>query len=132
MLDKPLTIEKREEALNSLPGGKSPGRDGFRKEFFTWGWSFIEPVFQEAVQQMFDRGTMCPNLNESLVTLLPKAKASEGVKYWRPISLLNTVYKIVSKALARRLAPLMDQWVSKVQRGFVQGRCILDNLMLVK
>lgn len=71
-------------------------------------------------------------LNEGVITLIPKARASEGIQNWRPISLLSTVYKIVSKAIALRLAPMMDSWVSVEQRGFIQGRCILDNLLLVK
>lgn len=72
------------------------------------------------------------DFNESVITLIPKAKANKGIQNWRPISLLTMVYKIISKALAQCLAPLMDSWVSEEQRGFIQGRCILDNLLLVK
>lgn len=51
---------------------------------------------------------------------------------WRPISLLTTIYKIITKAMARRIGPFMDAWVSMEQRGFVTGRCILDNVHWLK
>lgn len=131
-LDKKLTLQDLEDALQVLPNGKSPGRDGFQKEFFTWGWEFIKPVLNTAVEQMWQEGSMGTKLNESLITLLPKPRANEGVQFWRPISLLSTIYKIIAKALARRIAPLLDQWISKQQRGFIKGRCILDNILFVR
>lgn len=131
-LDKKLTIQELEDALHALPNGKSPAKDGFQKEFFVWGWDFIKPVLLQAVEQMWQDGSMGADLNESLITLLPKPKANEGVKFWRPMSLLSTVYKVIAKALARRIAPLLDQWISKQQRGFIKGRCILDNILFAR
>lgn len=75
---------------------------------------------------------MGEHLNESLITLLPKPKANEGIQFWCPISLLSTVYKIIAKALLHRIAPLLDQWIYKQQRGFIKGRCILDNILFVR
>lgn len=89
----------------------------------------MKPVLMEAVKQMWLVGSMGRTLNESLITLIPKLNAAESVKNWRPISLLTIVYKILSKALARRVGPWMDKWVSQEQRGFISGRNILDNVL---
>lgn len=125
-------MEELEKALKSLPNNKSPGRDGFTKEFFLWGWDFIHPVLIEALSQVWEQGSLGRILNESLITLIPKPMAEESILIWRPISLLTTVYKIVSKAMARRIDPFMDSWVNLEQRGFIFGRCILDNVMWLK
>lgn len=120
------------EALMALPSGKSPGADVFPKEFCLWGWEFIEPVLKEAICQMWDDGSMGQMLNSGLIVLLPKPRAAEGIRFWRPMTLHTTVYKILAKAMSRRLAPLMNGWVGKQQRGFIQGRSILDNIIMVK
>lgn len=71
-------------------------------------------------------------LNESLITLIPKALAEESIQNWRPISLLNTIYELLTKTMARRIGPFMDSWVSLEQRGFISGRSILDNVLWLK
>lgn len=67
-----------------------------------------------------------------IIVLLPKKDAHLTVENWRPISLLTTFYKIIAKVLADCIAPFMDSWMFPEQRGFIRGRCILDNLMLVR
>lgn len=66
---------------------------------------------------------MGQTLNESLITLIPKLNAEESIHNWRPISLLAIVYKVLAT-----LNPMLDGWVCREQRGFISGRCILDNV----
>lgn len=105
-LDLPFTKKEVEKALLSLPNGKAPGRDGFTKEFVVWGWEFVAPVLIQAIAQIWQQGSMGRTLNESLITLIPKSNAEESIKNWRPISLLSIVYKIITKAMARRVGPV--------------------------
>lgn len=132
LLDRPVTADELERSLKALPNNKTPGRDGFTKEFFVWGWAFIHPILMEALAQVWEQGSLGRILNESLITLIPKPQAEESIQNWRPISLLTTISKIVMKAMARRIGPFMDCWVSLEQRGFVSGRCILDNILWLK
>lgn len=129
LLDRPFSVEELGKALKALPNNKTLGRDGFTKEFFVWGWEFIHPVLMEALKQVWEQGSLGRLLNKSLITLIPKPQAKESILNWRPISLLTTIYKIVTKAMARRIGPFMDGRVNLEQRGFVSGRCILDNLL---
>ena len=68
---------------------------------------------------------------EGLICLIPKGDgASEDIRAWRPIPLLNTVYKIYVKVLALRLQPLLPDIIHTSQIGFMQDRSIFDNIFL--
>ena len=71
-------------------------------------------------------------LNSAYVTLLPKKKDATSVKDFRPISLVHSFAKLVTKILANRLASYLNQLVSPNQSAFIKGRFILDNFMLVQ
>lgn len=85
-----------------------------------------------AVRDTWSNGTTGEYHNKGLICLCPKAGDTRQVSQWRPISLLPTFYKIITKALALRLQPHMDQWMEVEQRGFTKGRSIVDNLVLFR
>ena len=62
------------------------------------------------------------NLCEALICLIPKQYPPETVKHLRPISLCNTVYKIVTKIIVNRLKPFMPNLISQNQNSFTKGR----------
>ncbi len=68
----------------------------------------------------------------AVITLLPKKGDLLEVKNWRPVSLLCSDYKILSKALANRLAKIIDQVVHPDQTYCVPGRSIFDNITLIR
>ena len=68
-------------------------------------------------------------LNYGLITLLPKVKEANRIQQYRPICLLNVVYKIFTKSLMLRLEPIMGKIINKCQTGFIKGRNILDGIM---
>ena len=70
-------------------------------------------------------------LNSAFITLLPKKEDASNIKDYRPISLVHSVAKLITKILANRLAGRLDQLVSPNQSAFIKGRFILDNFMLV-
>ena len=70
-------------------------------------------------------------LNPAFITLLPKKEDASNMNDYRPISLMHSFAKLIIKFLANRLAATLGQFVSPNLNGFIKGRFILDNFMLV-
>jgi len=71
-----------------------------------------------------------PSLNTTFITLIPKAEESNTPDKYRPIALCNVIYKLISKVLANRLKPLLPILISPEQTGYVEGRQIMDGIIL--
>jgi hypothetical protein len=71
-------------------------------------------------------------LNSANIALLPKKDGAEEISDFRPISLIHGIAKIIAKMLSLRLAPHMDDLVSKAQSAFIKKRSIHDNFLYVK
>ena len=96
------------QALKSLGSEVCPGEDGLVRDVFLQYWDIIGDDLTSAFQIIFDSGAMPEEWKEGLICLIPKGDgASEDIRAWRPITLLNIVYKIYAKVLALRLQPLL-------------------------
>lgn len=70
--------------------------------------------------------------SQGIIYILPKGnKPREFLKNWRPISLLNVTYKLLSTVLANRLKPLLNTLIYVNQKGFSAGRYIGENTRLL-
>ena len=83
------------------------------------------------VDESRSSGKFLPSLNDTVLTLIPKEERVTNPKNFRPITLCNVIYKIISKVIALRLKPILPFIISKEQSGYIEGRKIMDSIILV-
>ena len=106
-IDKPLLLHELSQALRDLPNSKTPGSDGLSTEFYKFFWSDIKDLVHESFTYSFEKGELSTDQKRGIITLLPKdGKDITNIKNWRPITLLNTDYKLLTKALAESIEKL--------------------------
>jgi hypothetical protein len=109
---------------------KAPGLDGFPARFFQRNWAVLKDDVIKAVRKFFDTGQMPARVNETTIVLLPKKEDPELLKDFRPISLCNVIYKVMSKCLVNRLRPILQDLISPMQSVFIPRRLITDNALI--
>ncbi|MCH92036.1 RNA-directed DNA polymerase (Reverse transcriptase), partial [Trifolium medium] len=118
-LASPLMNEKVKNALFSMNPWKAPGPDGFPAGFYQKAWGRIGSSVCAFVCSVWNNPSIIATVNQTDICLIPKAQQPEFVTQFRPISLCNTIYKIVSKVIVERLKVCIPKLVSPFQTGFV-------------
>ncbi|XP_077236579.1 uncharacterized protein LOC143878157 [Tasmannia lanceolata] len=116
--------------IKNSDGNKSPGPDGLNGRFFQAFWYLIGPDVVKAIQFFFRKGKILPQLNATFISLLPKSPEASSPEKYRPISLCNFLYKVISKLMANRLKPILNKLISPFQSAFIKGRSIQDNILI--
>ena len=86
----------------------------------------------EEVKEVFFSRKVPDFLNKTLIALIPKIQEPETLGNYRPISLCNTLYKVVIKIIVARLRPYLDKLISPMQTAFVPGRKGVDNVIIAQ
>ena len=124
-----LNLEELKRATFQFAENKTPGPDGLTAEFYKVFWDEFGPLLLEMYNDIFNEGKMEGEMSEGILNLIPKAKKDQRIlKNLRPITLLNTDYKIIEKVLANRMYPAIQQLVDPEQTGFMPGRRMCVNL----
>ena len=125
-----MTLSEVKKAFFNMEAGKTPGLDGLRAEFYRTFISEVGPRICEVLNDVFKKGKLSDTQRMGLITLLFKKKGSRAdLANWRPISLLNVDYKILTKILANRMRLVLHKII---QTCSVTGQSILDNAHLLR
>lgn len=127
-----LTYKEIGATLQNMKPDKSPGISGFTAEFFKTFWKQIGQFVLRSLNFGFIHGELSITQRQGLITCIPKEnKAKQFLKNWRPLTLLDVVYKIASGTIANRLKLVLDQLIDKDQTGFLKGRYIGESTRLI-
>jgi hypothetical protein len=102
-------IKEISDALFQMGPLKALGLDGFLARFFQRHWEILKEDIIRAVQKNFSDGVMPPSISDTSIVLIPKGDNPEELNDFRPISLCNVIYKVISKCLVNRLRPLLGE-----------------------
>ena len=126
-----ITYEEASKVLKNMKNGKSPDTDGMTVDFFKFFWKDLCQYVIRSLNEGFSNGKMSITQREGIIVCIPKGdRPREFLKNWRPVSLLNVVYKIGSSCIANRIKNVLPDLINEDQTGFVAGRYIGDNLRL--
>jgi hypothetical protein len=111
-LDAPFTAEEVYRAVQQKAPLKALGPNGFSADFYQQNWDVVGPEVCRVVLHFFYSSKLDLNINATYIALIPKKLDPSHVSEFRPISLCNVTYKIISKVLANHLKKVLPQIIS--------------------
>ena len=129
-LNAEYTREEVVTALKQMEPLKAPGPDGLPPLFFQHYWQLVGDDVTKVVLSCLTSGVIPPSINQTFITLIPKVKSPSKVSEFRPISLCNIIYKLVSKVIANRLKGVLPLIISESQSAFQSDKAISNNILV--
>ncbi|KAL2937830.1 hypothetical protein RDABS01_021279 [Bienertia sinuspersici] len=129
-LTRPFTKDEIHEALRQMHPSKAPGPDGMHAIFYQRFWHIVGDAVVRFIEEILHQGHVPEHTNRTNIALVPKIKNPMNASDFRPISLCNVLYKLVSKCVVLRLKNILPQVVTENQSAFVPGRLITDNALI--
>ena len=127
-----ITYEQASQSLKSMSNNRSPGTSGFNADFFKVFWKQLGHFIVRSINFGYNKGELSITQKEGIITCLPKEnKCRYNMKNYRPISLLNCIYKIASGVIANRIKSTLHKLIHKDQTGIIAGRYSGENTRLV-
>ena len=127
--EEQITTMDIKEAIKLMNNDKTPGQDGIPVDFYKVFWVKLERPFMEMMEENYIKEELHLTARQGILNLIPKAnKDTRLIKNLRPITLLNTDYKIIEKAVANKMLPALEHIIHRDQRGFMKDRRISVNI----
>ena len=125
-----FTREEVELALKQIHPTKAPGPDDMSAIFFQKYWDVVGNDISSMILNVVNSNMSLAEINKTNITLIPKTKCPSRMSKFRPISLCNVIYKLVSKVFANRLKKILPRIISENQSAFLSRRLISDNVLV--
>lgn len=124
-----VTVGELQKAISRLKPNKSPGTDGFMAEWYKTFSDLLSPLLLRTFNWVLQKGVIPPSWREAVIAVIPKeGKDKTDCSNYRPISVLNQVYKLFTSILARRLETILPNIIQLDQTGFIRQRQTQDNV----
>ena len=130
MLLAPYTHDDVRKAVSSIGDLKAPGPDGLHAIFCKKFWHIIGDEISQEVLFAINTRQIPAEWNDTSIVLIPKVDSPEQITQYRPISLCNVMYKIISKMIDNRLKKILPEIISPTHSAFVPVRLIIDNVLV--
>ena len=127
-----ITLDEVRSAIKTFTNDKSPGCDGLTAEFYQTFFGVIGSDLVDVINYAFKNKKLTLTMRRGIIVLIWKGNEREYLKNWRPISLLNCDYKIITKILASRISDFIPKIIHPNQKCSVKGRSIHDGTSLIR
>lgn len=129
-LDVELKDEEVKQALYDMDPWKSLGSDGYPVGFYQKSWNIVGSKVCTHVRRLWDNPKEIAEVNYINLCLIPKVQTPQPVSHFRPISLYNTIYKLLNQIIVNRPKIVMDDLISHFKTGFIYKRSINENIVV--
>ena len=127
-----ITIEELKMVTEEMEEDKAPGLDGFNARFVKFCWEMVHKDLLKMVLKAQQCDKIGGITNSTFMDLIPKEKYALSFDRFQPISLCNIGYKIITKIMVNRLKNIPPRIIPENQGGFIKGRKIWANIILVQ
>ena len=131
-VDREVVEEDVKNGLWSLKPFKAPGAAGLHVGFYQQFWHEVGKSVSKVVMDVFVHRVFLEYFNDTLIALIPKCPSLESFNNYRPISLCNSLYKVLSKIIVNRIRPYIGKLIALVQIAFVPRRKGIDNVLIAQ
>jgi hypothetical protein len=129
VLNEPFSEDEVKFALDRMVKNKAPGPDGIPVEFYQVCWRIVKHDIMAVFDDWYAGELDLFRLNFGMIILLQKSKDADVISKYRPICLLQVMYKLITKVATIRVEPFMGKLSSSCQTAFIKGRNIMDGIM---
>ncbi|WVZ84428.1 hypothetical protein U9M48_031461 [Paspalum notatum var. saurae] len=120
------------DIIKQMRSDASPGLDGFNAAFYKAAWPWIAEDVVQLVQNFYSLGYLPEGINKTSIALIPKGTEVKTPQNYKPISLCNVIYKIISTSLAKRIKAHLPNYIHATQAAFIPGRHITSNIIIAQ
>ncbi|KAG8386453.1 hypothetical protein BUALT_Bualt03G0150300 [Buddleja alternifolia] len=131
-LMKFLDYDEIRSVVFSMSLFKAPGPDGCQAFFYQKYWDIVGHSMWEFVYSVLHKGYMEEGVGDSFMVLIPKVERPDMISTFRPISLCNVAYKVITKTITSRLRNMMKDLISLFQNSFILERGTHDNILIIQ
>lgn len=125
-LSSPITKNEVRTSINRLNNGKSPGEDGIYNEYLKFAPEILDEQVANILNRIFETHESI-GINKGIMITIPKPGKPKGPpQNLRPITLLNSIRKVLSTIALNRIRPNVEEYVSLSQSGFRPNRSTSD------
>lgn len=128
----PITNADVWNHVKQIKAYKAPGPDGLQAVFYHNCWDIVGEDVCNLVRDCFTSRNVPSEINRTYIALIPKIDCPQQVNQFRPISLCNVAYKIITKIMVSRLRPLLGKIIGPCQSSFIPGRSTSDNIIITQ
>lgn len=125
-----VTDDEILKVIKGMPKNISPGPDGYTSESFIVAWEIVGKMVISTVNEFVQSNKLLKQINSTIIALVANIQHPTMISEFRPISYCNIIYKCIAKILENRLKLCLPSLISWNQPAFVQGRRIIDNILL--
>lgn len=121
-----------EKVVFKLNADSACGPEGFNRSFYQSCWDIVGPDIIQMIHAFFQGATLPKSVTHTNLVLIPKKDIIHSSSDLRPISVSNSLNKVISRLVHDRIESFLPKLISENQSGFVKGRNISENVLLAQ